>query len=167
MSTMWHIVRLDSSRVATLVKVRSGTRVSSSNPTSQIELYTTYTTILRQIERCQYVTCWTSNHSSLVQTSSGACFVSRSNFTSFVHAVGLNNVHKWVLNRRPKGLFTPKAHLFFCCGNSAADISKPHTFKWNPLADDVLEAAWSWPTDKTLSVAVKFHAWLDPCPTAN
>ena len=30
---------------------------------------------------------------------------------------------------------------FFCCGNSAADISKPHTFKWDPLADDVLEAA--------------------------
>ena len=31
---MWYIVRLDSSRVATLVKVRSGTRVSSSDPTS-------------------------------------------------------------------------------------------------------------------------------------
>ena len=30
---------------------------------------------------------------------------------------------------------------FFCCGNSAADISKPHTFKWDPLAEDVLEAA--------------------------
>ena len=30
---------------------------------------------------------------------------------------------------------------FFYCGNSAADISKPHTFKWDPLADDVLEAA--------------------------
>ena len=28
-----------------------------------------------------------------------------------------------------------------CCGNSAADISKPHTFKWDPLADEVLEAA--------------------------
>ena len=24
---------------------------------------------------------------------------------------------------------------FFCCGNSAADISKPHTFKWDPLLD--------------------------------
>ena len=30
---MWYIVRLDSSRVATLVKVRSVTRVSSSDPT--------------------------------------------------------------------------------------------------------------------------------------
>ena len=30
---------------------------------------------------------------------------------------------------------------FFCCGNSAADLSKLHTFKWDPLADDVLEAA--------------------------
>ena len=24
---------------------------------------------------------------------------------------------------------------FFCCGNSAADISKPHTLKWGTLAD--------------------------------
>ena len=30
---------------------------------------------------------------------------------------------------------------FFCCRNSAADISKSHTFKWDPLADEVLEAA--------------------------
>ena len=30
---------------------------------------------------------------------------------------------------------------FFCCGNSAADISKSHTFRWDPLADEVLEAA--------------------------
>ena len=30
---------------------------------------------------------------------------------------------------------------FFCCGNSAADISKSHAFKWDPLADEVLEAA--------------------------
>ena len=37
---------------------------------------------------------------------------------------------------------------FFCCGNSAADISKSHTFKWDPLADEVLEAAWSSPTEK-------------------
>ena len=56
---------------------------------------------------------------------------------------------------------------FFCCGNSAADISKPHTFKWDPLAEDVLEAAWSSPTEKTLNGAAKFHAWLDPRPTAN
>ena len=55
------------------------------------------------------------------------------------------------------GLFTPVNRLrpihtkdvrFFCCGNSAADISKPHTFKWDPLADEVLEAAWSSPTEK-------------------
>ena len=37
----------------------------------------------------------------------------------------------------PKGLFTPKTSVFFGCGNSAADKSKPHTFKWEPLADDV------------------------------
>ena len=30
---------------------------------------------------------------------------------------------------------------FFCCGNSVAYISKSHTFKWDPLADEVLEAA--------------------------
>ena len=36
---MWYIVRLDSSRVATLVKVRSGTLVSSGD-WSQVELYT-------------------------------------------------------------------------------------------------------------------------------
>ena len=40
-----------------------------------------------------------------------------------------------------KGLFTPKTRVFFCCGNSAADRSKSHTFKWDPLADEVLEAA--------------------------
>ena len=37
-------------------------------------------------------------------------------------------------------IHTKNARLF-CCGNSAADLSKPHTFKWDPLADDVLEAA--------------------------
>ena len=38
---MWYIVRLYSSRVATLDKVRSGTRVSSDDPdSSQVELYT-------------------------------------------------------------------------------------------------------------------------------
>ena len=31
--------------------------------------------------------------------------------------------------------------FFFCCGNSAAVISKPHTFKWDPLADDVFPSA--------------------------
>ena len=43
-----------------------------------------------------------------------------------------------------QGLFTPMTHVFFCCGNSAADISKSHTFKWGPLADEVLEAAWGF-----------------------
>ena len=42
---MWYIVRLDSSRVATLVKVRSATRVSSSDPTSRSR--TIYQYILR------------------------------------------------------------------------------------------------------------------------
>ena len=63
-------------------------------------------------------------------------------------------------------IHTKNARLFGC-GYSAADISKPHAFKWDPLADDVLEAAWSSPTEKTLNGAAKFHAWLDPCPTAN
>ena len=52
---MWYmyIVRLDSSRVATLVKVRSATRVSSSDPTRVKSNYIpVYTTIVRQIERC-------------------------------------------------------------------------------------------------------------------
>ena len=56
---MSYLVRLDSSRVATLVIVRSGTRVSSSDPTrvksNYIPVY--ITTILRQIERCP-VACW-------------------------------------------------------------------------------------------------------------
>ena len=50
---MWYIVRLDSSRVATLVKVRSATRLSSSDPTRVKSNYIpVHTTILRQIERC-------------------------------------------------------------------------------------------------------------------
>ena len=50
------LVRLDSSRVATLVKVRSVTRVSSSDPTRVKSNYIpVYTTILRQIERCHGV----------------------------------------------------------------------------------------------------------------
>ena len=40
-----------------------------------------------------------------------------------------------------KRLFTPKTRVFFGCGNSAADISKPHTFKWGALADDVFPSA--------------------------
>ena len=53
--SMWYIVRLDSSRVATLVKVRSATRVSSNDPTRVKSNYIpVYTTILRQIERCHY-----------------------------------------------------------------------------------------------------------------
>ena len=50
---MWYIVRLDSSRVATLVKVRSATLVSSSDPTRVKSNYIPVeTTSLRQIERC-------------------------------------------------------------------------------------------------------------------
>ena len=51
---MWYIVRLDSSRVATLVKVSSATLVSSSDPTRVKSNYIQVeTTILRQIKRCQ------------------------------------------------------------------------------------------------------------------
>ena len=50
---MWYIVRLDSSRVATLDKVRSATLVSSDDPTRVKSNYIPVkTTILRQIERC-------------------------------------------------------------------------------------------------------------------
>ena len=53
---MRYIVRLDSSRVATLVKVRSATLVSSSDPTRVKSNYIPVeTTILRQIERCHGV----------------------------------------------------------------------------------------------------------------
>ena len=53
---MWYIVRLDSSRVATLVKVRSATLVSSDDPTRVKSNYVPVkTTILRQIERCHGV----------------------------------------------------------------------------------------------------------------
>ena len=39
--SMWHVVRLDSSRVATLVKVRSATRSVEWRPdSSQVEIYT-------------------------------------------------------------------------------------------------------------------------------
>ena len=31
--------------------------------------------------------------------------------------------------------------FLFCCGNYAADISKPHAFKWGTLADDVFLSA--------------------------
>ena len=50
---MWYIVRFDSSRVATLDKVRSETLVSSDDPTRVKSNYIPVkTTILRQIERC-------------------------------------------------------------------------------------------------------------------
>ena len=53
---MWYIVRLDSSRVATLVKVRSGTLVSGGDPTRVKSNYIpVYTTIIRQIESCHGV----------------------------------------------------------------------------------------------------------------
>ena len=42
---------------------------------------------------------------------------------------------------RPLGPIHTKNARLFGCGYSAADISKPHAFKWDPLADDVLEAA--------------------------
>ena len=41
----------------------------------------------------------------------------------------------------PLGPIHTKDARFFCCGNSAADISKSHTFRWDPLADEVMEAA--------------------------
>ena len=41
----------------------------------------------------------------------------------------------------PLGPIHTKNARLFGCGYSAADISKPHAFKWDPLADDVLEAA--------------------------
>ena len=37
--------------------------------------------------------------------------------------------------------FPQQTRVFVCCGNSAADISKPHTFKWGTLADDVFPSA--------------------------
>ena len=49
---MWYIVRLDSSRVATLDKVRSATLISSDDPTRVKNYLPAKTTILRQIERC-------------------------------------------------------------------------------------------------------------------
>ena len=52
---MWYIVRLDSYRVATLVKVRSATLVSSDDPTRvKSNYFPVKTTILRQIERCHW-----------------------------------------------------------------------------------------------------------------
>ena len=54
---MWYIVRLDSSRVTTLVKVRSWTRVSSSNPTrvksNYIPVYTTIFTANRTLPKIE------------------------------------------------------------------------------------------------------------------
>ena len=48
---IYNVVRLDSSRVAILVKVRSGTRMSSSDPTRvKLNYIPVYTTILRQID---------------------------------------------------------------------------------------------------------------------
>ena len=37
--------------------------------------------------------------------------------------------------------YSDQRPTFFCCGNSAADISKPHTFKWGQLTDEVLSTA--------------------------
>ena len=41
----------------------------------------------------------------------------------------------------PLGPIHTKDAQKFCRGNFAADISKSHTFKWDRLADAVLEAA--------------------------
>ena len=60
----------------------------------------------------------------------------------------VDNYRRLVKQTKTKGLFTPKTRVFFGCGNSAADISKSHTFKWGPLADEVLEAACISPTEK-------------------
>ena len=51
--------------------------------------------------------------------------------------------HVFGVNRPlgPLGPIHTKNARLFGCGYSAADISKPHAFKWDPLADDVLEAA--------------------------
>ena len=62
-----------------------------------------------------------------------------------IKCIDLNNkALPFVTNTKHLGNIGPihtKDARFFCCGNSAADISKPHTFKWDPLADEVLEAA--------------------------
>ena len=51
--------------------------------------------------------------------------------------------HYWRFNwmlLSPFSIHTKNAR-FFCCGNYAADISKPHAFKWGTLADDVFPSA--------------------------
>ena len=53
----------------------------------------------------------------------------------------IKNTDKNLVKFQLIGPIHTKDARFFCCGNSAADISKPHTFKWEPLADEVLEAA--------------------------
>ena len=40
---------------------------------------------------------------------------------------------------------------FFCCENSAADISKPHAFKWGTLMDDVFSVGELHAASKTSS----------------
>ena len=41
----------------------------------------------------------------------------------------------------PLGSIHTKNARVFCCGNSDADLLKPHTFKWGTLADDVFPSA--------------------------
>ena len=53
-----------------------------------------------------------------------------------------------VSNQGELGAIHTKDARFFCCGNSDANISKSHTFKWGPLADEVLDASRSSPTEK-------------------
>ena len=81
------------------------------------------------------------------------------------------------------GSIQTKDARFFCCGNSAADISKPHTIKWGTLADDVFRRRTSrclqnlvrqpvpfkcmgfWYIRSRISAAEKKRAslvWIDP-----
>ena len=58
------------------------------------------------------------------------------------------------MHNTAKGLFTPKTRVFFFCGYSAADISKSHIFKWDPLADEVFGGSVKFADGKTSSANV-------------
>ena len=60
----------------------------------------------------------------------------------------LNSVCMTMLPEHLLGAMQTKDARFFCCRNSDADISKPHTFKWGPLADEFLNTAQNSPTEK-------------------
>ena len=99
-------------------------------PAREINPFTALTRIRSQFLRTQWST---SKHSEWT----------RLRFRTLSHRGG----HVFGVNRPLGPIHTKNARLFGC-GYSAADISKPHAFKWDPLADDVLEAAWSSPTEK-------------------